>query len=806
VKDIISGFFVSFLSIVILAGSAMSLSASPSPALSPRIIDNRNTVVLHGNVHPLARPEYDQGPTASSLPMERMILTLRLSDARQAELDSLLTELHDPASPNYHHWLSPGEFGAQFGPSSEDIDAITGWLVSSGFAVDEVAKGRLWINFSGSVADVDRAFHTEIHDYQVKGRLYHANDKDPSIPQGLSDLVAGVVSLHNFPLKMMNTGAHPIQPDYTDSNGNHWLSPGDFAIIYNLNALYSAGIDGSGQSIAIVGRTHPSTASSDWATFRSMMGLPPNAPQIIVNGTDPGDLGGGEDTEADLDVEWSGAVAKNASILFVTSQTTGSTDGVTLSAQHIVDNNLAPVMSTSFGECEQDLGSSENTFYNNLWQQAAGQGITSFVSSADSGAAGCDSPSESTATGGLAVNGLASTPYNVAVGGTEFNEGSGNYWYTGNSSTDVSVISYISEVAWNQSGNVAGGSDLWSTGGGASSIYGKPTWQVAPGVPTGFRGNHRYVPDVALSAATHDAYVIEQDGNLAYVGGTSASSPSFAGLMALVVQDTGKPQGNANTYLYQIGNAQYSSGGATVFHDITSGNNSVPGVTGYTCGAGYSPVTGLGSVDANALVNAMQALTGTFGLTVTSTGPGGGTVTSNVGGINCGATCFAPYTSGTLVNLTAAANSGSTFTGWSGACTGTTCSVTMSGARVVTANFALPPGAPTIVSVTAGDGQAIVYFTDTASNGSAITSYTVTSSPGNFSATGTTSPITVTGLQDGTAYTFTVTATNAAGTSSASASSGSVTPAAPVPALGPWGFMAVAIGLGGYLAHRRRHG
>ncbi len=804
-KEIIRALFASFVCVVILAGSAMLLPASPSLAPSPRIIDSSDTVMLRGNVHPLARSEFDQGPTKPSLRLERMILTLRLSDTRQAELDGLLTGLHDPTSPNYHNWLTPDEFGARFGPSREDIAAITGWLVSSGFVVDEVAKGRLWINFSGSVADVDRAFNTEIHDYYVKGRLHHANDRDPSVPRGLSDLVAGVVTLHDFPLKMMNTGARQVKPGYT-SGSAHYLSPGDFATIYNVNALYSAGIDGSGQKIAIVGRTNPSTANSDWAAFRTTMGLPANPPRIIVNGADPGDVSSDEDFEANLDVEWSGAVAKNASILFVTSKTTFTTDGVDLSAQYIVDNNLAPVMSTSFGECESDLGAAENTFYNNLWRQAAGQGITSFVSSGDSGAAGCDAASATSGTG-LAVNGLASTPYNVAVGGTQFNEGSGNYWNTGNGSGDVSVLSYMPEVAWNQSGSA-----LWASGGGASSLYGKPAWQVAPGVPA---ANSRYVPDVALSAATHDSYLVIQQGSLYGVGGTSASSPSFAGLMALAVQETGKPQGNANVLLYQIGNAQYGSGGATVFHDIASGNNSVPGVTGYTCSTGYDAVTGLGSVDANAFVNAMETLTGSFGLRVTSAGTGGGSVTSNPSGIDCGSICSAPFNSGKQVTITATANPSSTFTGWSGACTGTqpACQVSMTGPQSVTANFieGFPPGAPTIISVTAGNGQATVSFTAPISNGgNTIASYTVTSSPGNITATGAGSPITITGLTNGTAYTFTVTATNAAGAGSASASSSTVIPLAspplPTPALGPWGFMALAIGLGAYLAHRRRHG
>ena len=412
------------------------------------------------------------------------------------------------------------------------------------------------------------------------------------------------------------------------------------------------------------------------------------------------------------------------------------------------------------------------------------------------------------------------------MGGTEFNERSGSYWNTTNGPPgDTSAIGYIPETAWNESGTMQGGSYLWSTGGGVSSAslyprhqpatgYPKPSWQVAPGVPA---ASYRWVPDVALSAAGHDAYLVQSNGLLYYVWGTSAASPSFAGLMALVVQDTGKTQGNANGFLYQIGNAQYGSGGATVFHNITSGNNSVPGQTGYSCGAGYSPVTGLGSVDANALVNAMQALTGTFGLTVTVTNAGNGvsgSVTSSPSGISCGTTCVAPYSSGTHVTLTATPGSNSYFSGWSGACSGAgPCTVTMSAAHMATATFNAigPPGAPTGVTATAGNGQATVSFIPpTINGGSAITSYTVTAYLSNgtvaATATGASSPIVVTGLTDGVSYYFTVTATNASGTSSGSTQSNTVTPAQTVsaPALGPWGLMAAAGGPALLLQYRRK--
>lgn len=573
------------------------MTADSAFARGARVINNGDRTVLSGNVHPLAREEFDVGAADISLPMEQMVIALRLSPAKQAELDRFLAAQQDPASADFHHWLTPEEFGGRFGAAPEDVAAVTDWLTSQGFTVHEVGKGRTWVNFSGAISDVERAFRTQIRDYNINGKIRHANAVNPSIPLGLADLVGGVVSLHNFPRKPMNTGIRTLTqedllPQY-NSGGSHYMSPGDFAAIYNLAPLYNSGIDGTGQSIAIVGRTHPSSAN--WDTFRSKMGLSANSVQVIVNGTDPGDLGSIEDGEADLDVEWSGAVAKNATVTFVVSKSTNTTDGIDLSAAYIIDNNLAPVMSVSFGSCEAQMGTLENQHLNTLWSQAASQGITVFVSSGDSGAAGCSSASAPSGSG-QGVNGLASTPYNVAVGGTQFNEGSGSYWNSSNSGYS-SAIGYIPEIAWNESGV---GSGLWASGGGVSTVYAKPSWQVSPGVPA---DGKRDVPDVSLSAAGHDAYLVQTQGTLHAVGGTSAASPSFAGLMALIVQKTGQRQGNANARFYQLASAQYGLAGAAVFHDTVSGDNTVPGVSGYSSGVGYDLVTGLGSVDAMALVN-----------------------------------------------------------------------------------------------------------------------------------------------------------------------------------------------------------
>ncbi len=611
------------------------------------VIDENDRVVLPGNVPPKARPEFDVGPPDPSLPMNRTILLLKIAPEKQAELDRLVAEQQDPSSPNFHQWLTPEEFGKRFGRSPEEIATVKGWLTSHGFAIDETAKGGTWINFSGTAADVNSAFRTEMHDYQVNGQLRHANSTDPSIPRALAGLVAGPVSLHNFPRKAMHTPRRQIidaekaqakpKPGYTEQpnapDGSVYdLAPGDFAIIYDVNAVYNMGYDGAGVTIAIVGRTIPAAGGSQtaaiakWNTFRSTFGLPvtDTSPVITVNGPSPGDLGADEDAEADLDVEWSGAVATGATIKFVASESTNSADGVDLSAQYIVDHNLAPILSDCFGTCESQnaTGATNNAFYNSLWEQAASQGITVFVVTGDTGAYDC-TDNNGNPERGKAVNGLASTPYNIAVGGTTLSDDSA-YWNSSNSADGVSALGYMPEVGWNEWNAPEDWTEL-ASGGGPSSLYDKPAWQVCPGVPN---DGHRDMPDVSLNADVNLGYRVytcynatgpctATDGNPAdgffVFGGTSAASPSFAGIMALIVQSAGgQRQGNFNSVLYPLGNAQYSgvSGAIPVFHDIISGNNGFVGdgvnLPGYSCTPYYDLVTGLGSVDAANLLLAFE--------------------------------------------------------------------------------------------------------------------------------------------------------------------------------------------------------
>ncbi len=561
-------------------------------------------VALPGGVHPLARPELAVGRTDPRLPMERIVVALALRPGARARLDALLAGQQDPASPLYHRWLTPAEFGAEFGLGDGDLRLVTGWLRAQGFTVGEPAAGRGWIEVSGTAAQVERAFATEMRDYRVAGELHHANALPPSVPRDLSGLVKGIVSLHDFPLTsplVLRRALAAAAPSPQDDGpaGAHLLAPADLATIYHLQPLYAAGIDGAGQSIAVVGKTDIQLA--DVQAFRSTFGLPPNDPVFIHNGTDPGIIDPYNEGESDLDVEWAGAVAPRATVKLVISASTGTTDGIVLSAQYIVDHDLAPVVSTSYGQCERTLGASAVTFWNDLWTQAAAQGITAVVAAGDSGPAICDPPTRSTGTI-ASPNALCSTPFDTCVGGSQFDDTAdpGRWWAAANDPvTKGSALSYIPEVAWNESGTVAGGAGLWASGGGASAFFTKPSWQSAPGVPD---DGARDVPDVALTAANHTPYIYIEDQQQHSIGGTSASAPSFAGLMALLVQRAQRRQGNVNPSLYLLGTNQYGGTGPAVFHDVTSGNNSVPGVGGYGAGPGYDQVTGLGTVDGAALV------------------------------------------------------------------------------------------------------------------------------------------------------------------------------------------------------------
>ena len=556
-----------------------ALHAQPDRIASS--IDRARSVTLHGHVHPLATPSNDDGPVEPSFAVTGTTLHLKPSASQQRALEQLLEEQRNPASPNFRKWLTPEEYADRFGVSRGDIARIDAWLESQGFTTGHVARGRSWVVFSGTAEHVRNAFHTAVHRYRLGAELHYANASAPSIPAALQHIVSGVDGLHDFVPKN----------DMTTVTGTHYLAPDDLATIYDIKPLYQAGIDGTGQTIAIVGAS--SVDLADIRTFRARFNLPDLTPQLIVV-PDLGDPGRNSAfQEADLDLEWSGAVARNATIIYVYSRSAFN------AIAYAIDQNLAPVVSASFSGCEA-LNSSILVSFRAMAQQANAQGITWVNSTGDSGAAACDANGSAIAQNGTAVRFPASIPEVTGVGGTELDDQDGNYWNASNDANGASAISYIPEKVWNES---ATRHALVAGGGGASRFYPKPMWQSGPGVPD---DNYRDVPDLALSASTHDGYYSYSGGSVVVFGGTSASTPTFAGMLALInhylVSKGGQPGlGNVNPMLYRLAGIQ------GVFHDITNGGNVVPcsagspnctaGTLGYNAGPGYDQATGLGSPD-----------------------------------------------------------------------------------------------------------------------------------------------------------------------------------------------------------------
>ena len=578
---------------------ASVLSAQPDRITAT--IDARYSVAVRGSVPSQAQAKFDRGPVESDFRLGNITLMLRRSAAQQTALEQLLAEQQDSASPHYHDWLTPEAYAERFGASPADLEQIAAWLGSQGFAVRYTARGRDFISFSGTASQVQTALHTEIHRYQVGAETHFANATDFSLPAAIAPMVAGVLGLHDFHPKAPR---RKVLPNYNGSTGSHYLVPDDLATIYDLRPLYNYGYAGAGQSIAIVGQSD--IDRDDIATFRSLWGLPQTTIQMVPTGTYPGFTE--DETEADLDLEWAGATARNAALIYVYS------DDADYSAYYAIDNNLAPVISESYGLCEYDVGSMRLglPYYETEAQKGNALGITWLASSGDSGAAGCDYDS-ATATHGLAVSLPASVPEVTAVGGTEFNEGSLTYWNSSNGLYGGSALSYIPEMAWNETAvSEALEQTFAASGGGMSSVYKKPAWQTGPGVPN---DGARDVPDIALTAAAgHDPYIVISEGASYAVGGTSAAAPSLAGMVSVLSQYLVENNVQAKSGLGNINPKLYGMAAATpgAFHDVTTGDNIVPckvgstnctdGTLGYTAGAGYDLVTGLGSVDAYKLI------------------------------------------------------------------------------------------------------------------------------------------------------------------------------------------------------------
>ena len=624
-----------------LLASTLCFAAQPDRITAP--LDSSQRVTVTGNVHSLAQPHFDLGRTDGGKLLYGVTLAFRLSAAQQQDLNNLLAEQQDRSSPNYHKWLTPAQFADRFGMTQDDINRVAAWLESQDLTVTSVANSRNQISFDGTVAQIESVFDTQIHNYLVDSEIHFANATNPSVPAALAGMVLMVGHLNNFNPKPRLR----VQPHFTsDQSGNHFLTPGDFATIYDIPPA----LDGSGQSIAVVGQS--AVSLTDLSNFRSNAGLSARAPQMILypSNSTSAHCSGDED-ESDLDLEWSGGVASSANIIFVYAGLVGNdvcgsqtrTYSVWDALQQAVDNNYAPVITISYGYCEAGLPPGFPQQIQGWAQQANSQGQTIVASSGDSGAADCDGQVAS-ATLGLAVDVPAAIPEVTGMGGNEFfgdppSTSTTTYWEGASGSDTIdSALMYIPEEAWN---DTAADGVLSASGGGASIYFPKPSWQTGTGVPT---DNKRDVPDLALSAsADHDSYLIcsptdsagnpactagfrDSKGFLDAIGGTSCAAPSFAAIVALLNQYLdASGLGNVNPQLYSL-----AASTPAAFHDVTTGNNIVPCTSGtpncptsgtpqfgFSAGTGYDQVTGLGSINADALFAAWPSSRTSSSITIT---------------------------------------------------------------------------------------------------------------------------------------------------------------------------------------------
>jgi subtilase family serine protease len=609
---------------------ALPAVAQQSTSVRPLItqpVDQRQLVTLTANTRREAKAAAGLPAVTDNMRFDHIQLLLRRSAAQEQATEAFVDGLSRRGSPSYHRWLTAAEFGKRFGATDADIKKITSWLQGQGFVVNQVYPSRMMIDFSGNAGQVSRAFHTHIRRFKSGGVMHVGNDSDPRVPAALAPAIEGIVSLHDFhPRNAMR----PRQADTGSCGGQtcYAVGPGDIATIYNFNPLFNAGYTGRGQVVAVVESTNLYN-NADWATFRSVFGLNKYSTgklQIVhpapVGGGACGDPGvTGDDGEAALDSEWASAAAPAATIMLASCASSGSTDGVFIAIHNLVNASAPPaVISVSYALCEVDNGAAENAAFNKIYEQAAAEGISVFVASGDSGAAGCSAgPGE--AWSGIGINGWGDSQYNVSVGGTDFrdkHDGTSKSFWSANTGAPWSTAkSYIPEIPWNDNCanvfiaqyfgdtnvtygangfcNSATGSNfqtLSSGGGGPSRCYSgssttdgvvggtckgypKPSWQHGvAGIPG---DGVRDTPDVSLFAANgiwgHAYATCYTDpngggpctGNPASWagdgGGTSYGAPIMAGIQALVNQYKGGAQGNAAPVLYAFAVQQFGTSG-----------------------------------------------------------------------------------------------------------------------------------------------------------------------------------------------------------------------------------------------------
>ncbi len=741
-------------------------------------IDSRSVVSLSGTVNPHAIAQYDMGRVNAGTKIRGVTMYFKPTAEQKSDLDALVKAQQTPGSSNYHKWLSPEEYASRFGLSDNDLAKVQSWLEQQGFSVDRVANSHNSISFSGTIAQVEAAFQTEIHNYNIDDQTHFANATPISVPAALSGIVLSVRNLDDFRpkphVRIRPAQSSKVSPNFTSSqSGDHYLTPKDVATIYDINAVFNAGYTGTGQSIAVVGQSEISV--SDIENFQSAAGLTVKDPTLVlVPGTGTAAVSSGDEAESDLDLEYSGGIAKGATIYLVYVGN-NSNYSVWDSLQFAVDTKIAQIISMSYGGCEPDLSSSDYSTLEAIMEQGASQGQSVIVSSGDAGSSACyaDLTSNATPTSTeeeLAVNYPASSAYVTAMGGTEFpaddvSSSNTTYWESASSSDVVSTAkSYIPEQVWNDDSATVGANDgaeyaLSSGGGGTSTLTARPSWQSGvTGIPS---GNYRLVPDISLDSSPNNAGYLycssdstatgitgscssgfrdSSEEYLTVAGGTSFAAPIFAGMLALINQkENSTGQGLINSTLYTL--AANSTTYASAFHDITSGSNectagssycSSAGESEYPATTGYDEASGLGSVDLYNLLSAWPSSSGAS-IEASATSISAASSTPSSGARDVITITVAPESSsitttptGTLTVTVDGTTETSSLALSSGSATYTFSSTT-SGSHVITATYS---GNSTFAAST---GTAIVTIgssSATGSGGSGSTTVTVTPSGG----------------------------------------------------------------------------
>ncbi len=619
--------------VFVLAFSSAVMRASGNRSLIAGKIDETKLVALAGNVRPEANSRNDRGPVGDSAALDHMQLMLQRPPAAEAALDAWLDAVQTPGNANYHHWLTAAELGEQYGPNPSDIATVCAWLAAHGFQVNGVSPTGLFIDFSGTAGQIASTFKTEIHALDVNGERHFANMSNPEIPAALAPVIAGIVSLNDFRprrmAKMANraTELTPLQqagPAYTTDTGYLAVVPADLATIYNFNPAYRSGTTGKHQSIVLIEPTDL-YSNADYAAFRKTFGLDAykdSTFSVIHPGgcADPG-VQEGDDFEAAVDVEWAAAAAPDANIVLASCASTETNFGGFIALQSMLESRTPPaIVSISYGECEAALGASFNRYIDLLYQLASAEGTSVYVAAGDEGAASCDASQEA-AQYGISVSGYASTPYNVAAGGTDYSDfysgTASQYWSPANSPAYGSALSYVPEMPWDDScanstlsnyfgyplygsgslcnlpyslGVVAGSggpsgcaygetSPLPNTPAVSGSCrgYAKPIWQrfiagnpndgvrdlpdVSMFASNGFWGHYYVVcysnPDPKSGGAPCNTPPEDWTG----AGGTSFAAPILSGIQALINQRTGFRQGNPDYAYYALATLEYGPRG-----------------------------------------------------------------------------------------------------------------------------------------------------------------------------------------------------------------------------------------------------